>query len=621
MQSHHPSRTAALAMLLMLVALAPAPLLSADLGMRNVMGGSPSPYLRLHEDDPVLWQAWEDATLELAKESDRLMLVSVGYFSCHWCHVMQRESFKNEEIAARINTGFVPVKVDRELDAALDGRLMNFIHVTRGFGGWPLNVILTPEGYPLVATVYMPPEEFDNFLARVHEHWRQERGPLRVVTREAARELAEMERARQAPLDGADMGEVLDRMLNAHRSLADKMSGGFGNQSKFPQAAQVRVLLEATGLRDEPWLQEFLSVTLDAMATQGLRDHLGGGFYRYTEDPGWQVPHFEKMLYDNALLAELYLRAADVLGREDYRAVGLDTVAFMLEGMATGRGDFVASLSAVDDQDVEGGYYLWSREQVRELVGEEAWAVVDPAWGFDTTPILEHGHLPVQARTPARVAESLGLDEQRVVELLERARGTLLEARASRVLPVDDKVVVGWNGLTLSALAAAAPHDPQAARAAAALHARIMEAMWREGALPRALDASGAPVGEGELEDYAFVARGLVDWATYTGDDAVWQQAAQIAHRAWDLFHNEEGWRPTRVPVLPGVPRLVHLEDTPLPSASATLKAVTARILAHMDHEDLRHRAGQAERRITRNLLESPFVHASQILHLYTAHN
>ncbi|OOG25920.1 hypothetical protein B1C78_05570 [Thioalkalivibrio denitrificans] len=606
---------------LLLALAAPSKLVADDLGMVNNMGDSPSPYLRLHDDDPVLWQAWEDATLELARESNRLLLVSVGYFSCHWCHVMQRESFKNEEIAARINTHFVPVKVDRELDAALDGRLMNFIHVTRGFGGWPLNVILTPDGYPLVATVYMTPDDFDGFLERVHGHWQEEGDQLRVVTREAARELAELERTRQAPVPDAGLDEMLDRMLNAKRGMADKMSGGFGNQSKFPQAAQLRVLVESMRLRDEPWVREFLTVTLDEMMHRGLRDHLGGGFYRYTEDPEWQVPHFEKMLYDNALLAELYLLAAEALDRDDYRAVGLETVEFMLERMATGRGDFVSSLSAVDDQDVEGGYYLWDKDEVRERVGEEAWAVVEPAWGFDTTPILEHGYLPVQARQPGDVANMLGLETAQVKALLEEARTRLLEARASRVLPVDDKVVVAWNGLTLSALARAAPHDETAARAGAALHERVMAAMWRDGELPRALDAEGVPVGEGELEDYTFVARGLADWASYTNDRDVWEQAAEVALAAWTYFHNEDGWRPTRVPVLPGSPRLVHLEDTPLPSTSATMHEITARILRHTENRELAERAERAERRVTRNLLESPFVHASQILYLHESQN
>jgi uncharacterized protein len=605
-----------LSLLLILVASGTA-LADRTLGMENRMGESPSPYLRLHRDDPVLWQAWEDATLELARESDRLMFVSVGYFSCHWCHVMQRESFRDEAIAARINAGFVPVKVDRELDAALDARLMNFVQVTRGYGGWPLNVILTPEGHPLVGIVYMPPEEFDGFMERVHAHWSSDADNLREITRQAALELARLEQSRQVPVEGANVDEVLDRLLNAARGLADTMSGGFGNQSKFPQAAQLLALLEARRVRDEPWLDEFLIATLDAMASQGLHDLLGGGFYRYTEDPGWQVPHFEKMLYDNALLTQVYLRGAEAFGREDYRRMALDTVRFMLDAMATGRGDFVASLSAVDDRDVEGGYYLWSPEEVRGHVGEEAWTAVEPAWGFDTTPILEHGHLPVQARTVTQVAGQLDTDEAQVTTLLAHARARLLAARASRVLPVDDKVVVAWNGLTLSALAEAAPHDERIARAGAALHARIMQAMWREGDLPRALDAAGEPVGEGELEDYAFVARGLADWAAFSGEASVWDQAARVAERGWALFHNESGWRPSRQPVLPGSPRLIHLEDTPLPSTSATMQAVTARILANTDHEGLRQHAEAAERRLTRNLVETPFVHATQILYLH----
>jgi uncharacterized protein len=603
---------------LLLITAAPGPAVADQtLGMENRMGESPSPYLRLHRDDPVLWQAWEDATLELARESDRLLFVSVGYFSCHWCHVMQRESFKDEAIAARINAGFVPVKVDRELDAALDARLMNFVQVTRGYGGWPLNVILTPEGHPLVGIVYMPPEDFDGFMERVHAHWSSDADNLREITRQAALELARLEQSRQVPIEGANLDEVLDRLINTSRGLADKMSGGFGNQSKFPQAAQLLALLQARTARDEPWLDEFLTATLDAMASQGLRDHLGGGFYRYTEDPGWQVPHFEKMLYDNALLTQVYLRGAEAFGRDDYRQVALDTVRFMLDRMATGRGDFVASLSAVDDQDVEGGYYLWSPEEVRIHVGEDAWTVVEPAWGFDTTPILEHGHLPVQARTVAQLAQLLDMDDARVAALLEHARERLLAARASRVLPVDDKVVVAWNGLTLSALAEAAPHDERIARAGAALHARIMQGMWRDGDLPRALDAAGGPVGEGELEDYAFVARGLADWAAFSGEASVWDQAARVAERGWALFHSESGWRPSRQPVLPGSPRLIHLEDTPLPSTSASLQAVTARILVRTDHEGLRQRAEAAEQRLTRNLVETPFVHATQILYLH----
>ena len=344
--------------------------------LENQLRQHPSPYLALHGNDPVAWQEWNAASVERARREGKLLYLSIGYFSCHWCHVMQRESYQNAQIARTLNEHVIPVKVDRELEPALDARLIEFAEKTRGMSGWPLNVFVTPDGHPLYATLYHPPEEFHKILLRIEQLWRTDRARLTALARIEAV-------APQGPgkpeANAAQARALADQVVAEALKAADSVQGGFGEQSKFPQSPQLAFLLahyERTSVLSraegqDPRLKEFLLLTLDAMAGNGLQDHLGGGFFRYTVDPSWKTPHFEKMLYDNAQLARLYRNAARVFGRDDYRHIASRTLDFMLRELSAPSGAFIAALSALDDRGVEGGYYLWNTADLEKLLAPE----------------------------------------------------------------------------------------------------------------------------------------------------------------------------------------------------------------------------------------------------------
>ena len=333
--------------------------------LENQLKHHPAPYLAMHGDDPVHWQQWNAQTLERARRENKPLFVSVGFFSCYWCHVMQRESFRDNEVARMLNDLFIPVIVDRELDPALDAQLLQFVERFRGAAGWPLNVFISPQGYPILGGVYFPRQEFVAVLARLAQSWKDEPGRLSALAEQAALEPS------QSPSAAAPTGAAASTALN-HQALelADHLSGGFGEQNKFPMSAQLLALLASYEAQPDSRLGEHLQLTLDRMSALGLRDHLSGGFFRYTTDPAWRTPHFEKMLYDNALLATVYLRAARIFQRPDYERIARETLDFMLTHLRDPQGGFYSSLSAVDELGVEGAYYLWNEPTLQTVLNE-----------------------------------------------------------------------------------------------------------------------------------------------------------------------------------------------------------------------------------------------------------
>ncbi|MEE8379244.1 MAG: DUF255 domain-containing protein, partial [Gammaproteobacteria bacterium] len=317
-------------MLKLIIALIFTTLFPLPLIASNQLGGHDSPYLAMHGDDPVDWQSWTADVLARAKKENKLVFVSIGYFSCHWCHVMQRESYSNEKIAKQLNDNFISVKVDRELNPALDAYLIDFVTRTRGSAGWPLNVFLTPEGHPLVGLTYLPAERFMALLKDLQSKWQQSPAYYKQAAARAAQDMAGLAVKPGLPISKKEAKQYEAIMVSQALRLTDEMSGGFGQQTKFPMVPQLESLLGAYERNRNARVKKLLITTLDNMATQGMRDHLGGGFYRYTVDPGWQTPHFEKMLYDNALLAHLYLRASKLLNRPDYELIARETLDFMI---------------------------------------------------------------------------------------------------------------------------------------------------------------------------------------------------------------------------------------------------------------------------------------------------
>ena len=450
-------------------------------------------YLAQHGDDPVAWQEWNERVFEKARADNKLVYVSVGYFSCHWCHVMQRESYNDARIASQLNRDFIPVKVDRELEPALDDALMAFVQRTQGRGGWPLNVFLTPEGYPLYAVLYVPPDSFAQVVEKIQALWREDPARMAEIARQAGPDGYAEQGAPFEKTQVATLGNAFEQIA---LSIADTMEGGFGNQARFPYAPQLSFLLERYAERPSANVREVLETSLDAMGRRGLHDHVEGGFFRYTVDPSWSVPHFEKMLYDNAQLALLYLKAANVLGREDYRAVGFATLDFLLARMQSADGGFVASLSAVDDQQREGAYYLYDNETLAASLNAQELAVTRKIWNLPDAPAFEFGHLLSNQAPVEWVASELKLEIDETIALVISAMQKLKTLRAARNLPVDEKRLAGWNALALKAFVEGARQsgEPRYAAAAEEIKAYLAGTLWQGGRLYRAR-ADGRALG------------------------------------------------------------------------------------------------------------------------------
>ncbi len=543
-------------------------------GWAGELTDHPSPYLAQHADDPVQWRSWRPQLLAQAQQEGKLLFISSGYFACHWCHVMQRESFRNPGIAALLNRFTIPVKLDRELQPALDAQLLAFVRKTRGHAGWPLNVFLTPEGYPLLGLVYAQPEAFHTLLVNLEQAWKEDPGELRRLAVEAAASERKAAAATASPqVSTATLLQLFDQRLWA---VADELEGGFGNQSKFPNVPLLQTLLFLQQAQPDARRREFVQLTLRQMAGLGLRDHLGGGFFRYTTDPGWRSPHFEKMLYDNAQLLGLYAQSARLFQDKAWLQVAEQTFAFLQREMRAVGGGYIASLSAVDGEGAEGGYYLWSQAQLRELLTESQYRLARHWYGFSEAQSTLVDELPMRIQAAMDVQEWTGLSPAELQTAVQHMDHTLLQARKQRRLPRDEKVLAAWNGLLLKSLVqlAEATGNDEHRQAAAELRRFLVRHFWNQGNLYRLVDAKGY-MREGELEDYAYVAAGLMAWCRFTGDEEDVELLQTLVESARLRFHSEQGWRLSEA-TPPGFASWHQvIEDGALPSPAAILLEVS----------------------------------------------
>jgi len=584
--------------------------MGAQAALTNELRDHPSPYLALHGGDPVQWQSWSRQVLEQARAEDKLIFISSGYFACHWCHVMQQESYRDPEVAALLNRHFIPVKVDRELQPALDAHLIDFVQRTRGQAGWPLNVFLTPEGYPVFGMTYAPKASFLQLLGRLEKIWAAQREELRVTARQASLAVEGSEKQRLEPATPLDRPTLESALFAMAINLGDDMEGGFGHQSRFPMSPQWTVLLERVSPTPGNPLRDLIELTLNQMANQGMRDHIGGGFFRYTVDPGWQLPHFEKMLYNQALLSRLYLRAAAILNRPDYLEVARDTLDFTLRVLKGSGGGFIASLSAVDPENREGGGYLWDTRQLEQVLDGDELAFARKRWRLAGTPVSQGAYLPVNERSAEQVARDAGWDPGYAEDLEQRVRQKLLAARTPRNHPRDEKQLAAWNGLMLSALVDGARVLKQARylEAASDLRDYLVDHLWDGNRLVRARGPKG-PLGRAALEDYVYVAAGLYDWAVFSGSRADRQLAGVLARQAWARFHDGQGWRHSDDALLPGIAHEAVISDGPLPSPAALL----IRLSLQLDDPRLKAMALRALEDGHKILLEQPIWYATRV--------
>ncbi|WP_034269978.1 thioredoxin domain-containing protein [Haloechinothrix halophila] len=500
----------------------------------NRLGSASSPYLLQHADNPVDWWPWSAEALAEAKRRDVPILLSIGYAACHWCHVMAHESFEDPEIAAVMNENFVNIKVDREERPDLDAVYMTALQAMTGQGGWPMTCFLTPDGEPFHCGTYFPPTprmgmpSFPQVLDAVAQTWRQKPDEVREAGSKLVAHLAEQIR----PLSGSEVTEeTLDGAVATLRSQFDDATGGFGSAPKFPPSMVLEFLLrhhERTGSADALAMVESCA---DAMARGGIYDQLGGGFSRYSVDANWVVPHFEKMLYDNALLLRAYAHLARRTGSALARRVAEETAEFLLRDMTTSESAFTASLDA-DTDGVEGLTYVWTPQQLTEVLGEDDGAWAAEVFGVTDEGTFEHGTSTLQLRTEPG-------DPQRLASVKQR----LFAARAERPQPArDDKVLAEWNGLMITALAEAgtALGHPEWIEAAERAARYLLDVHLIDGRLRRA--SRDATVGDaaGVLGDYSCVAEGLLALHQATGEPSWLTEATALLDFALAHFADPE---------------------------------------------------------------------------------
>ena len=561
----------------------------------NQLAQHPSPYLALHGQDPVAWQEWNADTIARARRENKLLFVSVGYFSCHWCHVMQRESYKNAAIAALLNQHFIPVKVDRELNNGVDDTLQLFSERLNGAGGWPLNAFITPEGYPSYVVLYAPPKQFRNILVSLNGRWTADEQAIRKLAQQAAPATTAL--AQSEAITPAYVAAATQRFITSIGQEADNMQGGFGQSLKFPLTPQLSTLLDLQAQKPDAKLGSFLRLTLDQMATRGLRDHVGGGFFRYTTDPAWDTPHFEKMLYDNAQLAQIYIQAAGVLRQPAYRKVATTTLDFM-QTLQTPSGGLYTSTSAVDKQGREGAFYMWEPQQLKSLLTPAQYAAASKVWRLEQARPFEYGYLPAEYTQPT--------ERERAV--LTQAYAPLLAARKSRGLPLDTKMNAGLNGLALSAFSHGQALAPAYRHTAMRLRNFIERDLVRGNRLMKAR-AGQRTLPDAELEDYAYVVQGLLDYAEVNQDAKARALAQKLARTAWSLFWSPSGWKREAQSLLATLPTEPVIADGALASPSEIL------ILASLRAADpaLAQQAKRAGAWQSPAMLKDPFAYPTRV--------
>ena len=544
----------------------------------NRLGRERSPYLLQHANNPVDWFPWGEEAFQKAQAEDKPIFLSIGYSTCHWCHVMERESFENDAVAAVLNERFVPVKVDREERPDVDRVYMTFVQATTGSGGWPMSVFLTPDLKPFHGGTYFPPESrwgrlgFIDLLREVSRRWGVDRQKLVQSAEAITRQLRQGERT---PPAAAVSGEsAQQRTLAQFRQAFDSRNGGFGEAPKFPRPSELMFLLREHARTGSAEAYDMVVQTLRAIAIGGMRDHIGGGFHRYSVDAGWRVPHFEKMLYDQAQLVLAYVEAAQASGERLFIDVAQETLDYVLRDLTGAAGGFLSAEDAdsipqelagkPDAHKAEGAFYLWTVDELEELLGHEAEVVrrrfgVEPSGNAPVDPQQEFvgKNLLYLARPIGVLATEAERPEGEIADILARARLRMFEARDKRPRPhLDDKVLTAWNGLMIAAFArttrvvgglspdgraAADRYLGAAKRAASFIHDR----MWQADppALLRRYREGHAEI-DAYAEDYAYLIWGVLELFQADPDPAWLEWAVALQRRQDDLFWDEAegGW-------------------------------------------------------------------------------
>ena len=581
--------------------------------MPNRLINETSPYLLQHANNPVEWHAWNEEALARSRDEDKPILLSIGYSACHWCHVMERESFEDESIASLMNANFVNIKVDREERPDLDAVYMEAVQMLTGSGGWPMTVFLTPECKPFYGGTYFPPTDrmnmpgFPRVLLAVTEAYRTNRSEVERVTGQLTEQMG---RSGQLP-QGNNLLSV-DVLHEAYSRLAanfDYQNGGFGAAPKFPQPMTPEFLLRYYSHGYNPRALDMVELTLQKMAYGGMYDQLGGGFHRYSTDAFWLVPHFEKMLYDNALLARLYLHAYQLTNKELYRRINEETLDYVLREMTDSLGGFYSAQDA-DSEGVEGKFFVWTPDEIRAILGDADGNLFGGFYGVTDAGNFEGSNILNVPQDPQAFALDHGISEGYLNSIVARGKVHLLTEREERIHPFrDDKVISSWNGLMLRAFAEAGVtlKRPDYLAAASANANFLHNEMFKDGRLLRTYRDGQAKL-QGFLEDYSCVADGYLALYEATFERVWLDRAVMLADTMIELFWDDGvgGFFDTGTEHESLVTRPRDVFDNAQPCGGSVAAEVLLRLAILTGNEDYNLKGSQPLRPISRVMSQAP---------------
>lgn len=565
----------------------------------NHLLGEASLYLRQHDHNPLDWYPWTEEALARARAEDKPIFLSIGYSSCHWCHVMEHEVFDHDDVAEFMNRYFICIKVDREERPDLDSVYMGAVQTMTGRGGWPLSVFLTPERQPFFGGTYYPHDQFLSLAQKIREVYLEHTDEITTQAAQLARHVTQVPAVPASEGQGAMEQTVTAEVIAAAAAQApvnfDRKWGGFSGEQKFPTPVRWQFLLHHYRKTGDRQYMGLVRKTLEAMASGGIYDHVGGGFHRYTVEKTWLIPHFEKMLYDNAQLASLYLEAGVVLERTDFLAVGKDALDFLIREMSDQEGAFYSSFDA-DSGGEEGSYYVWTPDELTLASNADDGPVLARILGVDAGGNFEGGKSVLTRRADLeQIAAEFERNSGEVNNLFQQHRQALREYRDERPRPrLDRKIITSWNGLVISALAQghAVTRDDRYREAAE----RAAAYLWRvhqrgDGRLYRS-SSDGTAANEAILDDYAFLASGLLDLYQVTGDVAHLNRAlALIDHARENFARPQGGYFMTAAGNEAPLGRKVDLFDSVIPSGNAVILQVLVRAAALTGKQEYRQEA------------------------------
>jgi uncharacterized protein len=573
-----------------------------------------SPYLLQHAHNPVDWYPWGEEAFEKARKENKPVLLSIGYSACHWCHVMEKESFESEAIAALMNEHFVSIKVDREERPDLDEIYMNAVQMLTGRGGWPMTVFLTPEGKPFFGGTYFPPEDrhgmpgFPKILKAVAQAYRDRPQDVQKSVEQILAALNRMKESREGaePSSPDAIRRAADQLSQAY----DPDYGGFGRAPKFPNAGVFDLFLRCYHFSKEPRYLEMVAYTLTKMAEGGIYDHLGGGFHRYSVDEKWLVPHFEKMLYDNAQLIRIYVDALRITQRPIFRRVVEETLTYLLREMLHIEGGFYATQDA-DSEGEEGKFFVWEYDEVIKILGEETGEIFSRIYDVSEMGNFEGKNILHPILQPDQAAKFFGKGVKEIENLIAEAKAKLFQAREKRVKPFrDEKILTSWNGLMLSGLAEAygTIGDEHYREAAEKTVEFIFANMFRDGFLLHTYKDGQAKL-HGYLDDYAFFAAGLLDLYEATFDRSLFERAVQLTETMINEFWDdvEGGFFYTGKSHEQLISRTKPAFDSSIPSGNSVATQVLLRLYHYTSEENYLRRAQKTLRIYYDAMVQQPF--------------